>query len=253
MQTTVVIPTYNEADNLRAITTALLALPVENLNLLVVDDASPDGTGQLADYLSEEFAPRMTVLHRPPRSGLGSAYIEGFTFAMRSGADYVVQMDADFSHSPAYIPLFLDKMNDYDVIIGSRYVPGGKLDERWSYGRFLLSWWANSVYVRTILGLKVRDATAGFKMWRRSALEQVNLAQVRSNGYVFQVELAYLSEQNNLRILEWPIYFEDRRIGRSKMSMRVKLEAATRVWEIRARYGALKQNASQVEFQRETV
>lgn len=253
MKTTVVVPTYNEAENIRTIATALLNLPVDNLTLLIVDDDSPDGTGNLADGLSREFAPRIRVLHRSTKSGLGTAYIEGFTEAMREGADYVVQMDADFSHSPDYIPQFLTEIERHDVIVGSRYVPGGKLDERWSYGRYLLSWWANSVYVRLILGLKVRDATAGFKLWRRSALEKINLAQVRANGYVFQVEMAYLSELKGLRILEWPIYFEDRRIGRSKMSVPVKLEAAQRVWEIRARYGPLRINTSQVEWQRETI
>lgn len=249
MKTTVVIPTYNEADNLRAITTAILNLPVSELDILVVDDESPDGTGTLADALSREFAPRFVVMHRPAKSGLGTAYVQGFLFAIQNGADYIAQMDADFSHSPDYIPRFIRNIEKYDVVVGSRYVPGGKLDERWSFGRYLLSWWANSVYVRLILGLKVRDATAGFKLWRRTALDKINLARVRANGYIFQVEMAYLSEQNGLRILEYPIYFEDRRIGQSKMSMRVKWEAASRVWEIRSRYGALRNNTAQVSHQ----
>ncbi len=254
MMTTVVLPTYNEADNLRAITTSLLNLPVTNLDVLIVDDESPDGTGALADDLCKEFAPRVRVLHRPAKSGLGTAYLQGFALAMQNGADYVVQMDADFSHSPDYIPVFLSKIDGYDVVVGSRYVPGGKLDERWSFWRYVLSWWANSVYVRLILGVKVKDATAGFKLWRRSALEKINLAQVRASGYVFQVEMAYLSEQNGLRILEYPIYFEDRRIGKSKMSMRVKIEAALRVWEIRRRYGPMRNSSAQVEWwRRETV
>lgn len=251
MKTTVVIPTFNEAENLRAIVGALLGLPVENLHILIVDDDSPDGTGKLADALSQEHASRVQVRHRALKSGLGTAYIEGLNQAMREGADFLVQMDADFSHSPDYLPRFLDLIDRHDVVVGSRYVPGGKLDEGWSYGRYLLSWWANSVYVRLILGLKVRDATAGFKLWRRSALEKIDLARVRANGYVFQVEMAYLSEMNGLRILEYPIFFEDRRIGRSKMSMPVKLEAAARVWEIRSRYGALKRNSSQVELARQ--
>ncbi|MCC7164753.1 MAG: polyprenol monophosphomannose synthase [Anaerolineae bacterium] len=252
MKTTVVIPTFNEADNLREITTTLLNLPVSDLDILVVDDESTDGTGALADELSRQVAPRLKVLHRPAKSGLGTAYIDGFTLAMENGADYLVQMDADFSHSPDYVPRFLERVDKYDLVVGSRYVPGGKLDERWSFWRYLLSWWANSVYVRLILGLKVRDATAGFKLWRRSALEKIDLARVRANGYVFQVEMAYLSEQSGLRILEYPIYFEDRRIGRSKMDMRVKWEAALRVWEIRSRYGPLRKNASIVTHQLET-
>lgn len=252
MKTTIVIPTYNEAENLRALTTALLNLPISELDVLIVDDESPDGTGALAEELSREFAPCVQVLHRPAKSGLGTAYIEGFTLGMKNGADYLVQMDADFSHSPDYLPHFLQRIDKYDVVVGSRYVPGGKLDERWSFGRYLLSWWANSVYVRLILGLKVRDATAGYKLWRRSALEKIDLNRVRANGYIFQVEMAYLSEQNGLRIFEYPIYFEDRRIGQSKMDMRVKWEAASRVWEIRSRYGPLKKNSSIVAHQLET-
>lgn len=251
MKTTVILPTYNESENLRAITIALLNLSLADLNILIVDDESPDGTGAIADELSREFAPRVRALHRPAKSGLGTAYVEGFTLAMQNGADYLVQMDADFSHSPDYLPKFLQLIDGCDVVVGSRYVPGGKLDERWSFGRYLLSWWANSVYVRLILGLQVRDATAGFKLWRRSALEKINLPQVRANGYIFQVEMAYLSEQNGLRILEYPIYFEDRRIGKSKMSMRVKWEAASRVWEIRSRYGRMKNRSASVTHQLE--
>lgn len=253
MKTTVVLPTYNEAENVRAMVEKLLHLPVEDLNVLIVDDDSPDGTGRLADELHNALPDQVDVLHRAAKSGLVTAYIEGFTWAMRNDADYLVQMDADFSHSPEYIPQFLKRIADYDVIIGSRYAPGGKLDERWSFGRYLLSWWANSVYVRALLGLRVRDATSGFKMFRRSALEKINLSRVRSNGYVFQVEIAFLCEESGLRILEWPIYFEDRRIGRSKMSVPVKIEAAWRVLQIRWRYGALKSNLAQVEWQRETV
>lgn len=252
MKTTVVIPTFNESENLRALTTAIFHLPISDLDILIVDDESPDGTGALAEELKREFAPRLNVLHRPAKSGLGTAYLEGFTCGMKNGADYLVQMDADFSHSPTYLPRFMERIDKYDVVVGSRYVPGGKLDERWSFGRYLLSWWANSVYVRMILGLKVRDATAGFKLWRRSALEKIDLRRVRANGYIFQVEMAYLTEQNGLRILEYPIYFEDRRIGQSKMDMRVKWEAASRVWEIRSRYGALKKNSSTVAHQLET-
>ena len=250
MKTTVVIPTYNEAENLRKLANALLNLSIPDMDVLVVDDESPDGTGALADELSREYAPRFRVLHRKAKSGLGTAYIDGFRMGIENGAEYLVQMDADFSHSPDYLPEFVRRIENYDVVVGSRYVPGGKLDERWSFGRYLLSWWANSVYVRLILGLKVRDATAGFKLWRRSALEKIDLSKVRANGYIFQVEMAYLSEQNGLRILEYPIYFEDRRIGHSKMDMRVKWEAASRVWEIRSRYGPLRHNSSLVSHQR---
>ena len=236
MKTTVVIPTYNEADNLPAITAELMALGIEELAILIVDDASPDGTGQIADDLSQRYPSLFHVIHRTGKLGLGTAYVQGFTWALEHGADFVVQMDADFSHSPTYIPKFLELIKDYDVVVGSRYVEGGQLDERWSMWRWFLSWWANSVWTRLILGVHTKDATAGFKCWRRSALEQIGLNRIRSNGYVFQVEMAYVSEKIGLRILETPIYFEDRRIGQSKMTVPVKVEAAVRVSEIRWRH-----------------
>jgi dolichol-phosphate mannosyltransferase len=207
------------------------------LQLLVVDDDSPDGTGRIADELAQERYPgRVHVIHRKGKLGLGTAYITGFTRAMELGADYVVQMDADFSHSPSYISQMLEKIKDYDVVVGSRYVGGGELDERWSWWRWLLSWWANVVWARVILGVRTKDATAGFKCWRRTALQRIGLERITSNGYVFQVEMAYVSEKLNFRILEIPIYFEDRRIGQSKMTVPVKIEAALRVFEIRWRH-----------------
>ncbi|PWH19902.1 MAG: polyprenol monophosphomannose synthase [Ardenticatenia bacterium] len=236
MKLVVVIPTYNEADNLPTLAAELLALGVEGLELLVVDDASPDGTGQVAEELAQRYPGVIHVIHRPGKLGLGTAYVQGFRWALERGADYIVQMDADFSHSPHYIPKFLEAIKDYDVVVGSRYVPGGRLDERWGWGRWFLSWWANSVWVRLALGIRTRDATSGFKMWRSSALRKIGLGRVMSNGYVFQVEMAYISEKIGLRILEVPIYFEDRRIGRSKMSIPVKIEAAMRVFEIRLRH-----------------
>jgi dolichol-phosphate mannosyltransferase len=253
MKTTVVVPTYNEAANIESFVDALMGLPVPDLNVLIVDDNSPDCTGDIAEDLTGKYPGRVGVIHRPGKLGLGTAYCDGFTRALHEGADYIVQMDADFSHSPRYVARFLKKIPEYDVIVGSRYVRGGRTDESWSWTRWLLSWWANSVYVRMILGLQVKDATAGFKMFTRPALNRINLERVRSNGYVFQVEMAYLAEQEALRILEWPIYFEDRRIGRSKMSMRVKLEAAYRVWEIRTRYGPLKTHNARVDMLRETA
>jgi dolichol-phosphate mannosyltransferase len=232
----VVVPTYNEADNLPPLTAELLALDLPNLEILIVDDNSPDGTGQVAEDLAQQHPQRFHVLHRSGKLGLGTAYLTGFGYALDHGADYVVQMDADFSHSPAYIPRFLEALEGCDVAIGSRYVAGGGLDERWGWGRYLLSWWANSVYTRLILGLRVKDATAGFKCWRRATLEGIGLDRVRSNGYVFQVEMAFLTEKLGYRFFEIPIYFEDRRIGRSKMTVPVKLEAALRTWQIRWRH-----------------
>jgi dolichol-phosphate mannosyltransferase len=232
----VVVPTYNEADNISTMVGELLALGLPGLEILVVDDDSPDGTGQIADDLVRQHPERVHVLHRTGERGLGTAYVAGFGYALDHGADYVIQMDADFSHSPSYIPQFLDSIEDYDVVVGSRYVSGGSLDEQWGFGRYLLSWWANSIYTHLILGVKVKDATAGFKCWRRATLEGIGLERVRSNGYVFQVEMAYLTEKLGYRFLEIPIHFEDRRIGQSKMTMPVKIEAALRTFEIRRRH-----------------
>lgn len=232
----VVIPTYNEADNVQEIAAALFALDLPELHLLVVDDASPDGTGEIAEGLKAVYPGRMHVIHRQGKRGLGIAYITGFHFALDYGADIVFQMDADFSHHPRYVPDMVRALRDYDLVIGSRYVPGGRLDERWSWWRRFLSWWANSVYTRVILGTGVRDATSGFKAWRRHTLEGLGLDRIRSNGYIFQVEMAYVAEKLGYRILEIPIYFEDRRIGKSKMTVPVKLEAAWRVWQIRWRH-----------------
>jgi dolichol-phosphate mannosyltransferase len=232
----VVVPTYNEADNLAALAEHLLALEVPGLKLLVVDDASPDGTGDIADELARAHPGQIEVMHRTGKLGLGTAYVAGFRHALAAGADYVVQMDADFSHSPAYVPRLLEEARRYDVVVGSRYVAGGSTDKRWSVWRYLLSWWANQCYSRLILGLNVRDATAGFKCFRRQVLEAIDLNGVGSSGYIFQVEMAYLCERLGFRVLEVPIHFEDRRIGKSKMSIPVKLEAAWRVWQIKWRY-----------------
>ncbi len=249
MTTFIILPTYNEAQNLAPMVTQLLAQPLPDVHILVIDDNSQDGTGIIADELCERYPQRVFVMHRAGKLGLGTAYIAGFRYALEHGADCIIQMDCDFSHSPAYLPHFVARLGEYDVVVGSRYVPGGKLDPRWSGWRYWLSKWANSVWVRFILGTQVRDATAGFKCWSRRALERIPLEAVRSNGYVFQVEMAYLCEKLGLRVLEYPIFFEDRRIGQSKMTVPVKLEAAWRVLEIRLRYGGLAHSA-RVEYQR---
>ncbi len=236
----VVIPTYNEADNLPKMTEALFALPLDVLHLIVVDDNSPDGTGAVADALAEKYNGRFTVLHREGKQGLGTAYAAGFQIALDQGADVIVQMDADFSHSPEYVPQMVEKLTDYDVVVGSRYVAGGSVDDDWSWWRYALSWGANQMYSRVILGIKAQDATAGFKAFRRTVLEAIHLDEVISNGYVFQVEIAYLCQRLGFKVLELPIYFEDRRIGQSKMDVPVKVEAVWRVWQIRWRYRGLK-------------
>jgi len=240
VQLTVVIPTYNEADNVGPMAQALFDLGIPTLEVLIVDDESPDGTGQIAAQLAAQHAGRMHVLHRTGPRGLGVAYKDGFRWALEHGADYVVQMDCDFSHSPEYIPQFLEHIPHYDVVVGSRYVRGGRIDENWGRGRWLLSWWANSVYTRLILGIETMDTTAGFKCWRRETLEGIDLSRIRSQGYVFQVEMAYVTERLGYRVLEIPIYFPDRQAGESKMTMKVKAEAALRVWEVLRRHRHLR-------------
>lgn len=247
---TVVIPTFNEAENLPALTEALFQLHIPGLRLLIVDDDSPDGTGDIADQLAAQYNQkgdrlRMTVIHRHGKGGLGTAYVAGMKQALADGADFVVQMDADFSHSPHYLWQMLGVMlaTDADVVIGSRYVPGGTLDAGWGWWRKRLSWWAN-FYSRLILGLRIRDMTAGFKLWKRAALLEIGLDNIRSNGYSFQVEMAYLCERLGYRLIEIPIHFEDRRIGQSKLDVPVKLESAWRTWQIRWRYRELPKRSS---------
>jgi dolichol-phosphate mannosyltransferase len=213
---------------------------MDGLEILVVDDASPDGTGLVADQLVSRFPDKFHVIHRPGKQGMGTAYVQGFHWAIDYGAQYILHMDADFSHSPRYVPQMLALIPEYDVVVGSRYVRGGSTDEHWSWFRKLLSWWANSVWVRFILGTKTRDATAGFKCWKATALQEIGLERIRSNGYIFQVEMCYLAERLGYRIKEIPIYFADRRIGQSKMGTRIQIEAALRVFDIRRRYHHLQ-------------
>jgi dolichol-phosphate mannosyltransferase len=239
---TVVIPTYNEAENLPRIADELWALPIPRLKLIVVDDASPDGTGEIAKALAGQQPGRIALISRPGKMGLGSAYISGFKQAIQEKPDAIAQMDADFSHSPSYLPQFFTQLKEYDAVFGSRYVPGGRLDERWGWGRRLLSWFGN-FYARLILGLDIQDATGGFRLWRRETLEGMPLDRIHSDGYVFQVEMAYVARRLGYRIHEYPIYFEDRRIGKSKMSFAIQAEAALRVWQIRYVHRKLFRNA----------
>jgi dolichol-phosphate mannosyltransferase len=245
-KTIVIIPTYNEAENLPRITLALFELNIDGLEILVVDDASPDGTGKLADQLVLQYPDRFHIMHRAGKLGLGTAYIQGFKWAIEQGYQNIIHMDADFSHPPNCIPQFLALISDYDVIVGSRYIKGGRLDEHWPWYRRLLSWWANSVWVRVILGTHTRDATAGFKCWQASALQNIGLDRIHSTGYIFTVEMCYLAEKLGYRIKEIPIYFAERSLGDSKMDSGIKIEAALRVFEIRKRYHDLKPSDSYV-------
>lgn len=231
----VVMPTYNEADNLPAIVAELLALGIEHLKVIIVDDNSPDGTGRVADRLARSYPQRIRIVHRRRKQGLGSAYREGFELALHSDANYIVEMDADFSHSPTYIPKMLAKAQECDVVVGSRYVTGGSVDDRWGLWRRFLSWFGN-MYTRAVTGLQVRDTTAGFKVFRREVLENIDLRRIQSEGYAFQIEMAYACQQAGYRICEIPIFFEDRVIGSSKMDLRIVLEAIWRVWQIRFRH-----------------
>ncbi len=243
MNITIVIPTYNEAENIPRLAKALFELPLPDLHLLIVDDNSPDGTGRIAEGLRETHLGRVDVLHRAGKLGLGSAYIQGFRHALAQGAEAVCQMDADFSHPPEKVVEMAQAVEEVEVVLGSRYVRGGRLDDHWPAWRKGLSAFGN-FYARTILGLPVRDATGGFRMWRGSALARMPLERVKSNGYVFQVELAYLAKLLGFRTREIPIYFADRRWGHSKMSLRIQIEAAYRTWLLPGLYADLRNKRS---------
>lgn len=238
MQITIVLPTYNEAENLPNLVSALLSLPLD-LSVLVVDDHSPDGTGDIAEELSQRQAGKVFVLHRIGKRGLRSAYIEGFRRAFELGANTIVQMDADFSHDPAVLIEMARNIASRDVVIGSRYTKGGSLDERWPAWRKFLSAFGN-FYARTILAFPLRDVTTGYRMWRREALQKMPLDRIRSNGYIFLVEMAYVAYLMGYKITEVPIHFADRRWGKSKMSLKIQLEAAVRIWDVWWHYRDLR-------------
>lgn len=233
MRVTVVVPTYNERDNLPVAVERLMALPVSDLHVLVVDDNSPDGTGEVADKLAADMPEIVGVLHRTEKDGLGRAYVAGITRALDEGADVVVQMDADLSHPAEVIPAMLEELDrtDAGVVLGSRYVPGGSTAEEWKWYRKALSAWAN-FYVNLILRLGVKDATAGFKAWKAETLRAIDVASIRSNGYSFQVEMNYRTKKQGIAIAEVPIRFEERTVGASKMSLQVQLESALMPWKL---------------------
>lgn len=224
----VVLPTYNEAENLQPLIEQVLP---HGLNVLVVDDASPDGTGDLAEQLKAQHDGRVDVLHRPGKLGLGTAYVAGFQHALSSGYEYVLEMDCDFSHDPDYLPAFLERIQTADLVLGSRYIPGGGT-VNWNFFRRLISR-SGSLYSQLLLGLPYHDLTGGFKCFRRQVLEQIGLETVRSNGYAFQIELTYRAHKQGFRIVELPILFHERRVGSSKMSRAIVLEGMLRVWQFR--------------------
>jgi dolichol-phosphate mannosyltransferase len=231
----IVLPTYQEAANLPVIVAALFDLPLPGLRVLVVDDNSPDGTGRIAEELADRYGRhRLGVVHRKGKEGLGRAYIDGMTRAIRAGAEFVVQMDSDLSHGPEYLPGMLGTLlaADADVVIGSRYIVGASVGTEWPWYRKMLSAFANA-YVRTLLRLGVRDVTAGYKLWRASALDGIGLSGVKSNGYSFQVEMNYRAIRQGLKIVELPIHFSDRAEGESKMTLKVQLESALMPFKLR--------------------
>ena len=226
----VCIPTFNERDNVEAIARAALEADSQ-VDVLVIDDNSPDGTGKIADRLAAN-EPRAHVLHRTNKEGLGRAYLDGFRWALERGYEFILEMDADFSHDPKYLPRFLDQAQaGIDLVLGSRYVAGGGT-VNWGRVRKLVSQ-GGSLYARTVLGLHLRDLTGGFKCFRRRVLESIDLASVHSTGYAFQIELTYRAIKKGFTVQEIPIVFEDRRVGQSKMSWRIVLEALAMVWKLR--------------------
>lgn len=229
MKTLVIIPTYNESENIERIVPEILDKD-QSIDVLIVDDSSPDGTGELADKMAEKNS-KIFVIHREKKSGLGTAYKAGFRYAIENGYDYIFEMDADFSHDPKCIPSFLEAIKEADLVLGSRYISGVNVIN-WPMSRLLLSYYAN-VYTRLVTGLPVKDATGGFKCFRRKVLESVDLDKVKSEGYSFQIEVSLRAWKKGFKIKEIPIVFEDRREGRSKMSKKIVREAVWMVWKLR--------------------
>ncbi len=239
----IILPTYNEAENLEVLCTAIFD-SCDRCDVLVVDDASPDGTGQIADRIARN-TPRLTVLHRERKEGLGKAYLAGFTVALQRSYPLIVEMDADFSHDPTYLPGLIAAAANADLVLGSRYVAGGGT-QNWGVVRKLISR-GGSFYARTILGVGIHDLTGGFKCFRRETLLALDLASVQSEGYAFQIELTYRALCLGLRVVEVPIVFADRRVGKSKMSRAIVLEAIPMVLRLRAHRRAFMTRARKTQ------
>jgi dolichol-phosphate mannosyltransferase len=231
MKTLVIIPTYNESENIEKIVPLVMEKEA-SIHVLIVDDNSPDGTGRIADEMAKKDG-RVSVIHREKKSGLGTAYIAGFRFALEKGYDLIFEMDCDFSHDPKYVPHFLKAVQEADLVLGSRYIDGVNVIN-WPMSRLLLSYYANA-YSRLVTGLPVKDATGGFKCFRREVLEAIDLDRVKSNGYSFQIEMSFRAWKKGFKIKEIPIVFEDRKVGQSKMSKKIVREAVWMVWKLRLR------------------
>src|SRR6266699_2338945 len=231
MKTLIIIPTYNEIDNLTLLLNEIFTYAPKT-DILIVDDNSPDGTGDLADEIHDRNA-QVHVLHRPGKQGLGTAYVAGFKYSIEHGYDAAFEMDADFSHDPRYLPDFLKAIEDADLVIGSRYIPGGDTPN-WSLLRRFISGGGN-IFARFMLGIPVHDCTAGYRCYRREVLEHIDLDTIQSQGYAFQIELAYRVMKHGFKIVETPIVFQDRRVGKSKMSRKIVIEGFTYVLKARFR------------------
>lgn len=232
---TVILPTYNERENLERFVERLLSVFDANSldgRIIVVDDGSPDGTGQIADSLAARLD-NLSVIHRAEKQGIGPAYVAGFKQALTTDTEFIMEMDCDFSHDPANIPAFLEAIKQADLVLGSRYVPGGRV-ENWGLLRRLISRWGG-LYARLVLGIPVNDLTGGNKCFRREVLEALDLDAVSSQGYGFQIEMTYRAVRKGFRVKEIPITFSDRQLGQSKMSKRIVLEAVVLVWKLRLR------------------
>ena len=242
MHIAVIIPTFNEAENLPKMVSALFALPLD-LNILVVDDNSPDGTGRIADDLAAANPKRVRVMHRTGKLGLSSAYLQAFQTLFNGDLDAIGQMDADFSHDPAALVEMAKRLETCDLVLGSRYIPGGSTDVRWPIWRKALSAWGN-FYARNILRMPLRDVTGGFRLWRRETLQAMPLERIKASGYIFMVEMAYIAWCLQFKIGEVPIYFAERRLGKSKMSFKIQAEAAARVWQVLWAYRDLRRKGT---------
>ena len=241
MKTLIVVPTYNEIENIESLLRSVLSATPDEVHVLVVDDGSPDGTGRKVDEWVAQST-RIHVLHRTGKQGLGTAYVAGFRWGLEKGFEALIEMDADFSHDPSYLPEMLRRLkSEADVVIGSRYVFGGGT-ENWGLGRKILSR-GGSLYSRLILGAAIRDFTGGFNGWRRHVLEAVDIGSLRSDGYSFQIELKYRAFLRGFKWVEFPIVFVDRKVGHSKMSKKIVFEALRRVWEFRFKASDFRRNA----------
>lgn len=237
MRALIVIPTYNEIENLQPLVESIFSQVTAETEVLVVDDNSPDGTGQLADFLATQNS-RVHVLHREEKKGLGAAYVAGFKWGLQKKFSCLIEMDADFSHHPRYLPKMLELLTQYECVIGSRYIKGGGT-VNWGWFRKFVSR-GGSFYARSILGVGIRDLTGGFNGWRASALESLDIQSLRSDGYSFQIELKHRAVLKDLSVVEFPIVFEDRKVGHSKMNRKIIFEALGRVWQFRVRSSEFK-------------